>query len=106
MPVPPYPVENTKISGIFTYQQKPMGAALLRLEDASGHSVANGKTDAQGTFEFTSLKPGIYRLRMLKPSYESLDIKLVGPSGWHGKTALRINFFGDFCQEVKIVPGT
>lgn len=96
-------IENTEISGIFAYQQKPMKGAMLRLEDASGHLVAKSQTDANGAFVFRKMNPGRYRLRMLKPSYESVDVKLRMPQPSRERTSLRINFYADFCQTVKVV---
>ena len=100
----PHVIENSEISGIFTYQQKPLRGAMLRLEDASGHLVAKWQTDANGAFIFHKTNPGKYRLRMLKPSYESVDVNLLMPQPSRERTSLRINFYADFCQTVKVVP--
>jgi hypothetical protein len=100
----PRAIENTEISGIITYQQKPIRGAMLRLEDASGHLVAKSQTDVSGAFMFHKMNPGKYRLRMLKPSYESVEVNLLMPQPSRERTSLRINFYADFCQTVKVVP--
>jgi len=98
-------VKNTKISGVITYELKPMRAAQLRLEDSAGRVIADTKTDGKGMFEFRAIKPGRYILRMLKPSYERIDIDLLPPGSLLPPTVLRINYYYDFCQEVQVVPG-
>ena len=99
----PYVIENTEINGIFTYQQKPMREAMLRLEDASGHLVAKSQTDANGAFMFHKMNPGRYRLRMLKPSYESMNVNLLMSQPSRERTCLRINYYADVCRAVKVV---
>ena len=101
-----YVLESNEITGIFTHHQKPLRAAALNLEDGSGKLIATSQTDASGAFVFQSVKPGRYRLRMLRPSYERVDIILVMPQPLHDRTSLRVNFFADYCQQVKVVPGS
>src|SRR5579864_1590798 len=97
-------IENSDIRGVFSYEHKPL-QATLRLEDAAGKVIANGRTNADGSFVFPAIKPGKYRLRMLKPSWEKVDIILFSHSDLlHKATTLRVNYSGDFCQEVAVVP--
>jgi len=100
----PYLLENNEITGIFTYEQRPLRAVVLNLEDASGKLIAKSQTDSHGAFGFHSVKPGSYRLRMLRPSYERVDVILRVPQPLHDRTSLRVNFFADYCQQVTVVP--
>ena len=65
------PVATARISGtVTTFADKPVPSADVTLVSAfSGTTIAQAKTDADGRFEFTSLKPAVYGLVAKKVNY-------------------------------------
>lgn len=68
----------SELSGFSYYDQNssgrrdagelPIANVLIQLWDANGNQVAETRTDAQGAYKFTNLRPGSYRVTQTQPA--------------------------------------
>jgi hypothetical protein len=95
-------IENDSIKARFTYNQKPIADAPVELRSPKGEPLSSTRTDKYGWFVFSNVKPGQYKVALLRPSGESFHFTLIPPK--QSKTVLHANFYGDWCRQVSIIP--
>ncbi|MEX2316840.1 MAG: SdrD B-like domain-containing protein [Pirellulales bacterium] len=89
--------------------EPPIAGVTIELLDADGVVISSTTTDANGEYQFTNLRPGVYSVREHQPAgYFDLEAHV----GDHGGTRLSSNLLGnipigsgealtnyDFCEE-------
>jgi tetratricopeptide (TPR) repeat protein len=66
---------------VVSFDGKPVGDAVVRLEKKDSPGAIETKTNAAGAFAFSSLPPGSYRLSAGKSALRSHTTTVIAPSG-------------------------
>jgi hypothetical protein len=97
----PATLQNKDIKVRFTFDGKPLGGVPVSLWSHKRGTIAKGNTDSNGWFVFKGIPAGDYKVELYSPSRESVSVVL--DEAKTTKTAMSVNFFGDWCQQVSIV---
>jgi len=98
----PSAVRNKDIKVRFAYDGKAIANAPVSLWTRKKGTIARSTTDSNGWSVFRDLPSGEYRVALESPSYETNEVVLTRIDT--AKTAMLVNFTGDYCRSVAVVP--
>lgn len=104
----------SELSGFTYYDQNssgrrdngevPIANVLVQLWDSSGNKVAEMRTDAQGFYKFTNLRPGTYRVTEVQPGDYLPGQAAAGTIG--GQTVGTVDASGNVIQSIVLPAGS
>lgn len=103
----PVPDPTTIRDGQFTADDMPLEGVMLTLADANGIPILDGDgnpivtfTDANGYYEFTNLRFGVYTVLETQPDYYTDSIDTAGSTGGVADAV-----GGDAIRQINLAPG-
>lgn len=97
---PPARISNSSIKVHLTFDNKPITNGLVTLWNSKNEVVSRARSNKDGLVSFEKIRPGKYKFVLVYPSDESIDIIVDTPIG--AKSALSVNFHGDWCRSVLV----
>ena len=94
-------LQNRDVKVRFTFEGKPISNAPVSLWNQKKGTIAKSETDSNGWCVFKGIPSGEYEIKLHRPSHESFRIEVQRSET--DKTAMKVNFFGDWCNQVAII---